>query len=90
MSSAEQETIICINMADREAGYFIFGTSRKCDYEKLVRRTGGELVEERRSVGPDGAVTWWQCRVPIRFLGKAGWGIRKPGKVGSNPFVKRS
>lgn len=91
MGLAEQETIININMAEREAGYFSFGTSRKSEYERLLRRTGGELLDERRSVGPDGSVTWWQCKVPIKFLSKASWGIRKPGKVGNvRNFAKKA
>lgn len=70
MEKAEQETIVTINQADRDEGYFTFGTSYRPHWERLVKRMGGQekLIEVRESKSTTGEITWRQARVPIVYL----------------------
>lgn len=70
MENCERETIICLNDADKLDGYFVFGTSIKAHWDKVVRRVGGlsSLMEVRMDQGPAGDIRYWSCRVPIEFL----------------------
>lgn len=72
MGKSERETVVIINLADLEDGYFSFGTSESSHFKRLCKRIGGEsaLIEVRYDKDRRGIVRWWQCRVPAQFLSK--------------------
>lgn len=89
MERAENETLICINDADRDEGFFRFGTSKRMDYERLVRRVGVVPCTLSKRADDPTTITWWECKVPIRFLNKTTWAIRTPKAAPKNAFMKK-
>lgn len=78
MSYDEQETLIRLNQADLKEGWFSFGTSRQCDFEKLIRRIGSEnVLSVTESKDREGKTTFWNCKVSSKCLSRANWGIRR-------------
>lgn len=76
--SEDDETIIICNEGDRREGFFRWSTTKANDFEKLKRRVGGEQELINVVVTTDGKqVTSWMCKVPIRFLSRAHWGVGK-------------
>jgi hypothetical protein len=72
------ETIILMNEEELKEKYFSFGTSLKRHFKKLCNRVGREnLIEVRESRSGEGKVNWWQCKVPLKYLSRAHFGIRK-------------
>lgn len=64
MGYEEQETQILINQADLKEGFFTFGTSRQCDYNKLIRKVGeSRVLNTRISHDPEGNPVYWSCKV---------------------------
>lgn len=41
MEKCERETLIRINRADSEEGFFTFDTSWKPDFDRMIKRIGG-------------------------------------------------
>lgn len=82
LTKAEQETIININRADLDDGFFSFYTSYHRDFERLCRRIGGEenLLDLKLSLDPDGAPWGWNVKVPKEFYSRVNFGIRTPRK----------
>lgn len=72
----ESETNIIINQADLKDGYFVFGTSMSSHFQKLCRRVGETNLLEVKKSTRDGQTTYWQCKVPSRYLSKSHFGIR--------------
>lgn len=79
---AENETIICINDADVEEGFFSFSTSKRNHFARLIKKIGGEqnLIELKEMREKLGKVTEWKAKVPIEFLSKTHFGIRSRKK----------
>lgn len=71
MEKSERETLIRWNRADAEEGYFTFDTSWKPDFEKALRKIGGEgnAISIRKSTSPDGE-TSFQIKIPISYIGR--------------------
>lgn len=92
MALEEQETVMVANRSDMQAGFFRFSTTRESDYRKLIKKIGGEdkLFSVQKQM-LSGKVTAWNCRVPVTFLSKTNFGIRKPGIGRGNPenFYKK-
>src|SRR5262245_27480374 len=78
MSNSERETVICLNDADADEGYFSFWTSEPAHFRRLCRRIGGreKLIACQSSVR-DGHEASWDCRVPIEFFSSATFAIGK-------------
>jgi hypothetical protein len=83
MALEEQETMITINQADKKEGFFKYATSRKCDYEKLLRRVKGKenLIEVNESKNREGEITFYTCKVPLKYLSPSSYGVRKEVKI---------
>ena len=66
MEKEERETIILINIADKDDGYFRFYTTERNEYERLVKKVGGKdhliHVDEDRGWSCGGAKVW-RCRL---------------------------
>lgn len=90
MEKCERETIIRINRADSEEGYFTFDTSYKPDYERLLRRIGGKenalSVKSTRDIRGENS---WIVRVPICYYRQGVFGIGKKRVGGKSGFKKK-
>lgn len=79
MEINEQETIILINRGNIKDGYFRFSTSLTADWNRLLKRVGGEdQLSEVRLTTQSGRVTSYTARVPAKFLSKRTWSIGRP------------
>jgi hypothetical protein len=77
-TSADNETIILLNDADLRDGYFRFYTTKEIDLNRLFKITGGSLFEPMRvTKTKEGLTTSWDCKVPVSFLQRSRWSIRK-------------
>lgn len=92
METCERETIICINEADRQDGWFSFGTSDQRALGKMLKKIGGEqnLFCPIKTSTQDGKIVYWSCQVPVKYLSKSNFGIKSPSKRKgiSRPFGK--
>lgn len=71
MEDSEKETIIVVNESDRQEGFFRFGTSNISDFKKLQRLLRQEsAIIVKRSLTPKGKVSYWDVKVPIKYLGR--------------------
>jgi hypothetical protein len=77
-TSQDNETIILINDADLRDGYFRFYTTKELDYNRLLKIAGDSLFSPTKvTQTKDGLTTSWDCRVPVSFLQRRRWLIRK-------------
>ncbi len=74
--SDENETVITICQGDMREGFFRFGTSWRPDFERLMRRIEDDHLGLRTSKSRDGNITWWDVKVPAKYLSAANFGIR--------------
>jgi hypothetical protein len=83
MELAELETIINWTADDLKEGYFVFYTSRKKHYERLLRRIGGieNLISCRIETTPQGGFSGAHCKVPTQYLSEGTFSIRSIGGV---------
>jgi hypothetical protein len=80
------ETIILLNEEDRKEGFFVFSTSKAVDYQRLIRRIGGEENLIDTQVSTQGKkVVEWICKVPIEFISKSTFSIGKKRQVNLTP-----
>lgn len=71
MSLSESETIYLVNEQDLKEGYFQIGTSLPRVYNRVIKRLGKEnLLSEEIRKDREGKVTWYQMRIPRRFLSR--------------------
>lgn len=78
MAKSQNETIININEGDREEGYFWIGTSKRSHAERVFRRIGGQQNALKVELSKSGnEVTWWSIKLPIKYLSKSTFGIRR-------------
>ena len=95
MGNPETETMITINQADRDEGFFRVGTSYRPHYEKILKRIGGadHLVEIKTSSTKE-RDTWWELKIPIKYLSLSNFGIRvhsdKKRQIDPNRFKKKT
>lgn len=88
MEACERETIICINDADLQDGYFSFGTSKRNHYERLKKKVGDWFIDEKiETCG--GVPVYWSIKVKAECLTKKGFGIRTPRVVTDAEREKR-
>ena len=76
----ESETTIVINQADLEDGYFVFGTSIPSHFQRLCKKIGKDNIQTKEST-KDGVVTYWDCRIPSKYLAKGSFCVKKPRKI---------
>lgn len=70
MESAERETVIVINDADLEEGFFRISTSKKQVYETFLKRIGpDDVVSTKVSRTVDGCFTEGSIRCKAHRLG---------------------
>ena len=78
MPREDRETIICLNQADMRDGFFVFGTSEATHFRRLCRRIGGQDNLHNLKVSKfEGKPVWWECEVPVEYMSRTTWGIRK-------------
>jgi hypothetical protein len=89
MDRSEKETLIIVNRADLDEGFFIFGTSQKTHFQKLCKRVRGrdKLIDVKHTKSRDGKSVWWECRVPCEFLSRSTFGVKSMSK--SEAAIKR-
>ena len=75
MERHERETVITINVADLDAGYFLFGTTEKCLFNRLCKRVGKSNL-----MNIEESQRWFECRVPKEFLNLKTFAIGKKRK----------
>ncbi len=79
LAEMNNETIILINEEDMKEGYFRFGTSIRHHIDKLIRVvTRKHLISYKENKDAKGRVVWWDVKVPVRFLSKGSFYIRRP------------
>lgn len=81
MSDLDHETIILINQNDLNQGFFRFSTTRFADYKRLLKIVGNEnnLLSLKTNINK-GKVIEWLCQIPIDYLDKNSWKIRRKVK----------
>ena len=72
MELCERETIILLNNQDLKDGFFIFYTTEKKQFNKLVKRIG-----EKHLIDVKIGSFHYECKVPIKFWSKNIIGIKK-------------
>ncbi len=82
MEKSEKETVVILNRADLEDGFFVFGTSQKSHFQKLCKRINGrdKLLDLKYTKSKDGKSSWWECRVPAKFLSRSTFGVKSIAK----------
>lgn len=82
MEKSEKETVMILNRADLDDGFFIFGTSQKSHFQKLCKRIKGrdKLLDVKHTKSQDGKSGWWECLVPSKFLSYSTFGIKSIAK----------
>src|SRR5512135_2842214 len=83
MLKCEHETHLLLNDADKEEGFFRFGTTKPEHFTRLIRRIGGKekLLECRESKEKGtGRTIEWICKVPIEYSNPTNWAVGKRGK----------
>lgn len=80
---SKKETIIIINHQDKIDGFFLFSTSVKKHYEKLVRKVGQENILETiiSYISLDKKPTYWKSKVRISCLSPS-LGLRRKRTLG--------
>ena len=79
MGNPERETLILMNDADRDEGFFTFSTSRRCDFERLVKRIGGERELTSLQIETlENVPIQWNCKVPMAYYSSTFFGVKKP------------
>lgn len=83
MELSELETNIVWSAADLKEGFFMFYTSRKKHYERLLRRIGGieNLLSCKIETTPKGGFSGANCKVPARYLSEGTFSIRSLGRL---------
>lgn len=78
-------TNLTITEASREKGFFLFSTTKQSDFEKLLRKIGGqeELLDCRVFYTARGAFESASCHVPYTKLPLLQFGLRKSPSRGS-------
>lgn len=83
MEKCERETLILINQADKEEGFFIFSTTYRPDYQRFCRKVPKDKFLDYRETKESGRVVGWEVKVPYAYLRPASFGIGRP--VNSRP-----
>ena len=78
LTNSEKETLILINQADSREGFFLVSTSNRYHLNRIVKRVGGENLTVREC-RQEGVAVQWELRIPIRFLTRTSFGIKKSG-----------
>lgn len=69
MTKAETETVIIINEADREEGFFTFGTSNEAHVRKVRKRIKPDFILDcKESKNSKGEITWRAFKLDYRAL----------------------
>ena len=74
----DNETMILINSSDVAKGYFIFGTTKQSDFNKLIKRIGGQsnLIEVKTTRNKN-KVVYWSVKLPVSLYSKVSFGVKK-------------
>lgn len=57
------ETMILLNAADRDEGFFLFSTTEKADRDRFVARIGQDMVLEEKVSNVRGAPGHWSLKI---------------------------
>lgn len=81
MEKNEKETIILFNKGDADDGYFTIATSIKSHYMRIIKRVGlNNLINLDIKKDSQNNDIYWNLKLPISYMSKATFGIKKPVK----------
>ena len=77
MELAEMETTILLNSGDMADLFFIFRTTDRHAFNRLVKRIGGadNLIEIETEKDADGTAWSWDCKVPVKYFNRTTFAI---------------
>ncbi len=80
MGTEEMESVIVLNFADKNEGFFIFSTSVKAERDRFVKRVGEDnILEEKVWRNGKGVQNHWTLKVDIRMFNRETFEVRLGG-----------
>jgi len=83
VQKCERETNLLINQQDLADGFFVFGTSERHHYQKVLKRCAGGILSDKQLGTKE--CPYWQLKIDAKCLSPATLGLRAYTRVAVSP-----